>query len=288
MDLTRSLRSLRERLGRGSASHRPGLDAVVVNYRTPEDLTTFVTSVDESEPDLPISLVIANVDARPEDIAAAEALLTRSRPGLEVRHVPFDSNVGYARACNAGLLGGDHEVVALFNADTVARPGVLGACREALLANPRWGPLGPRQVDQHGRITAGGTFGTNVKPKIRGFRQEDDGRFDEIRDDAVTVAGSAYFMRRAVWEELTRCRTYRRVAPEAEGAFLPTRLFYEETWCSYHAGAHGYRNVYYGPVAMVHTWHGSIDATGAPAPELFEESRAAFRTACDAHGIPHD
>lgn len=265
-----------------------GIDAVVVNYRTPDDLTGFVESVLASEPQHPVRLVIANVAPLAVDLAAAEDALRLATDRVSISHLPFDDNVGYAKGCNAGALGGSHDVIALFNADTRATPGVLDACREALLSRDDWGTLGPRQTDQLGRITAGGTVGTNEAPKQRGWRQPDDGRLQDIREDAVTVSGSAYFVKRSVWQELTDCPIYRSVAPEAEGAFLPTRLFFEETFCSYHVGAHGYRNVYYGPLHMIHTWHGSIEQNESPATDLFQESQAYFRRACEAHGIAHN
>lgn len=264
------------------------LDLTVVNYRTPQDLDRFVESVIAHADDLDITLVVANVAPGADDLAAGAAAVARSRPRVRVVHLAFEDNVGYGRACNAGAALGSAEVLGVFNADTQVTDGVLGACHDALVAHPRWGPLGPRQVDHEGRITAGGTFGTPEHPRIRGFREPDTGQCSDVRDDAVTVAGSAYFVRRQVWQELTRCPTFRSVAPDALGAFLPTPLFYEETFCSYHAAAHGYHNVYYGTVSMIHSWHRSIHATDAPAAALFERSRAMFRTACDAHGIPHD
>jgi GT2 family glycosyltransferase len=268
--------------------YRPGLDAVVVNYRTPDDLTGFVESFIAWKPVSETNLVMANVAPEKEDLAAAEQALNLDAPGLVLTHLPFEENVGYARACNAGLKTGDREIVALFNADTRVTEGTLKQCADALLANPEWGALGPRQVDQLGRFTASGIFGTNEAPKHRAWHDQDVGQCSDIRDDAVTVAGSAYFMRREVWEQLTSCRTYRSIAPGAEGAFLPTKLFYEETFCSYHARAHGYRNVYFGTAEMIHFWHGSIDANGAPASDLFDESRTYFRHACKTHGIACD
>lgn len=267
---------------------KPGLDAVVVNYRTPQDLEDFVAAIDESEPRLDINLVLANVHPREDDIAAAERAMKRARRRLAISHIAFDSNVGYSRACNRGLLGGTHDVVALFNADAQARPGVLSACRKAVLKNPQYGALGPRQVDQLGRITVGGTVGSNDKPTIRGFRQPDEGQFSEVLEGVVNVAGSAYFMRRRVWQELTDCPTFREAAPDAEGAFLPTPLYFEETWCSYHAAAHGYTNVFYGTEVMQHTWHASIEANNSPHLDLFYQSKEIFRRACDMHGIERD
>ncbi|MGZ4453130.1 MAG: protein kinase domain-containing protein [Nocardioides sp.] len=268
--------------------YRAGVDAVVVNYRTPEDLEGFVASLAEHSDGVDVSLVVANVAPRQGDLEAGERALGLARDGLAIRHLVFEDNVGYARACNAGLLGGTHDVIGLFNADVRLTADALATLARVVRENPTWGAVGPRQVDQLGRITSGGTLGTNEQPKQRGWRQDDIGQFSDIREDAVAVAGSAYLMRRGVWEELSACRAYRRVAPGAEGAFLPTRLFYEETFCSYHATAHGYRNVYYGPVQIIHTWHGSIDSNDAPATDLFAESREYFRRACDAHGIAHD
>lgn len=115
--------------------------------------------------------------------------------------------------------------------------------------------------------------------------------------EAVTVSGSAYFIKREVWEQLSICPTYLEACYslyEADerwnpsGAFLPTDHYYEETFCSYHARAHGWKVLYYGPEKIIHEWHKS-SAVGDPSTDgKMNKSRLEFRTACALHDIPHD
>ena len=100
------------------------------------------------------------------------------------------------------------------------------------------------------------------------------------------VMGSAYFTKRKIWDELTNCPIYQDCFPGVTGAVLPTFLYYEETGHSYHAAAHGYKNVYYGLAECIHEWHGSIHKHGDKG--AFKQSQQMFRTFCDAHGILHD
>jgi hypothetical protein len=115
----------------------------------------------------------------------------------------------------------------------------------------------------------------------RGFHHPYSRTFQDVRDDAVTVSGSAYFVKRHVWDELTECPHF--AWAEAEGAFLPTRHYYEETWCSYHAISHGYRIVYYGLATMIHQWHRSSRI--GTVEKLVPESRTLFEEACHRHNI---
>lgn len=261
-----------------------GLSLVVANYQTPDDLTCFLKSVADHPPTCDWDLTAVNVCSRPEDRLAVEAW----QDVLPIRWViNFPDNVGYARACNraANMLEPQRDVIAFFNADVEATKGSLDRCHEALMAHNDWGVLGPRQVNERGRMTHAGIFGTHASPIHRGWQEKDRQDYEDVRS-AVTVSGSAYFVKRSVWEELTRCAIYRSVA-EAEGAFLPTQHYYEETWCSYHAFAHGHRVMYFGEATMIHKWH-RASPVGGFADQEMPRSRELFRRACDAHFIPHD
>lgn len=209
----------------------PGVDVVVTNYRTAGDLSAFLASLHGWEPEVPHDVVVANVSPTRRDVQVASAWL--EAPGRERRTVvPFADNVGYARACNRGASLGRREVVALFNADVRLTPGALDTCYDALIAHPSWAILGPRQVDDEGRLTAAGIFGTNTAPRHRGWHEVDRGQYTDVRPDAVTVSGAAFFVRRAVWDELTACPIFAATAePPPEGAFLQTPHYYEETHC---------------------------------------------------------
>lgn len=263
-----------------------GIDVIVVNYRTPEDIAEFVQSYRDFLPTVGSSLYLCNVHPTNQDFTFCHDLLEEvvETPAF---HVPFLDNVGYARAVNRAARLSNREVLAIFNADIVLQPGALQKCYEALMLNPEWGVLGPLQVNEQGRVTSTGIFGTKQEPTWRGWQVPVKDEWRDVRDDAVTVSGSAYFIRREVWNSLTSCEVYNSVHPEAEGAFLPTPHYYEETWCSYHASEHGWKVVYYGEVEIVHKWH-KASPVGGWAESQQKKSQAVFRRMCDYHGIPHD
>jgi GT2 family glycosyltransferase len=271
--------------------YHAGVDVVVVNYQTPGDLSDFIGAFAQVQWEVPASLHVVCVEATEQDVVACDEALDKVEVSTSVTTWP--SNLGYARACNAAAhmvseLDIARATIAFFNADTRLQPGVLDACHWELHDHQDWAVVGPRQVDDDGCITHAGIFGTLERPSFDGrWKQKDVGQFNEIRDDCVSVAGSAYFVKRQVWDELAACPKYREIAPEAEGAFLPTQHYYEETWLSYHALAHGWKIAYHGEVGMVHKWH-QASPVGDIERKILPQSRALFRSACDSHGIAHD
>ncbi len=268
----------------GVVTMTPGLDLVVVSYRTPADLDAFMVSLVANPPSVDWSVTIVNVAPTEADRAAArlwsERLGDRCLIAIETA-----TNVGYGAAANRGATIGNREVLAIFNADVEFFRGVLDECYEAILTEPSWGVLGPRQVDGRNGITAAGIFGTPEQPRHRGWRELDRGQYSDIRDDAVYVAGSAMFVRRHTWLELACCPSYQRAMPGSSGALLETpQLYFEDSWLSRHAAAHGYANVYLGSTRLVHYWHRSFRAN--KAPESMKASRELFRQVCDAHDPP--
>lgn len=255
------------------------VDVVVVNYRTPHLLRDFCASYEQHA--FPgCTLTIVDVDPRTE---ATSYLHDTFHEAV----LPLGENHGYAYACNRGAHRGRNDVILLANSDTLLSDG-LHECHAALMAHDDWGILGPRQVDASNRITAGGIFGTSEKPAPRGWLRPDTGQYADVRDDAVTIPGSLFFIKRSVWNLLTRCDLFQQVNPGALGAFLETKLYYEETFCAYHARAHGYRCVYYGPVQMVHLYHQSIGSDPDGWGEnQFQLSQKLFYDACQVHDISY-
>jgi hypothetical protein len=254
-------------------------DLVVVNYHTPTDLESFLDSLDRYPPMTEATLTVVDVDVTPYEETFRWA-------GGEGYRIGVAGNIGYARACNLAAARGNNDVIAFFNADVELTEGALDTCTEAIAGNPAWAILGPRQVDHHRRIRHAGIFGSHGSPVHRGWNEPDRGQHVDVRT-AVTVSGSAYFVKRRVWDELTHCPLYREVAPDAQGAFLPTQHYYEETWCSYHAWAHHRQVIYFGHVTIVHKWH-QASPVGGWAEQQMDASRDYFRAACQHHRIPHD
>jgi GT2 family glycosyltransferase len=255
------------------------IDIVVVNYHTQNDLDEFVQSLEAHPPRTDTSLTIIDVDTAPYQ----QNFTWNGNAG---RTIGVRGNIGYARACNFGAASGRRDLIAFFNADVVLTRGAIDHCHDAMRDNPDWAILGPLQVDQRNRIRHAGIFGTLEAPVHRGWNEQNQGQYADVKD-AVTVSGSAYIVRRDTWKALTRCPLYQDVAPRAIGAFLPTEHYYEETWCSYHAHAHGHRVIYYGYVQIVHKWH-RASPVGGWAEQQMPASREYFRRACEHHGIAHD
>lgn len=194
------------------------------------------------------------------------------------------TNVGYARACNAGASLGNAPVIALLNCDVQWLPGSSRLVYERFMEHPRLGVLGPRTTTSSGEITHAG-----ITKKDNG---SDAHRWWMARDESLgrdfihvpTVSGATYFVRRSMWEDLTDCPQYQEIAPDAEGAFLPTRHYFEETFCSYHAREHGWDVAYDGSINMIHEWHKS-SPVGGIGEQAWKQSEEFFLRACNEHGI---
>lgn len=283
------------------------LGVVVVDYHTTNDLREFCRSLLDSDPQIPYSLLIAVVDAVDmEAVTASEfADLFVGRTVTTGIH-PYATNVGFNIAVNDAarwslkaldtLFDPDEMSLVFFNSDTRLRSGVLESCVDLLWSDESYGAVGPRQVSEAGRFTAAGIFGTLEQPRHRAWQEPAGDKHQDIRTDAVTVAGSAYMVKAPVWTELAECPAYTAAAPDALGAFLPCKHYYGETWCSYHMHAHDYRLVYNGTATMVHNWHQASPMNQQSFGERHLASdRELFRNACNSHrnhkfpqGIPHD
>lgn len=256
------------------------VDLVVVNYRTPGDLEGFVTSVEKSGFQ-DYSLTVVDVD-----------------PILEVpdlrchTYIRTDENIGYARSCNLAaanttLAAESADVMAFFNADVRVLPGSIERCLATMLSRPDAAVVGPRQTNSQRRITSAGVVPTRAGGcKPRGWRELDRGQYNDVVE-MMTVSGSAYFVRRTAWDELAACPLYQEADPGSQGAFLQTPHYFEETWVSYHARAHGWKVIYDGCAHMLHEWH-QASPVGGWAERHFPESQRLFRAACAHHGIECD
>lgn len=259
------------------------LDICVVSYNTVDKLKRFLETVNLSDPSL-WNLYVADNGSTD----GSQKLIMDNIGTYNIDMAFYNENIGFSRACNQLASMGDNEIVGLFNADVWMQPGQVKYLLDSFAENPDMAIMGPKEMDERGEIVHAGIFGPPTAPKHRGWREWD--RADKKYKDTVrclTVSGSAYLVRRSVWDDLTNCPIYQDKY-KAQGAFLPTRHYYEETWCSYHALAHDYQVWYDGRMpSLGHSWHAS-SAVGGFADTLFTESQAIFREACDLHGIPRD
>lgn len=279
------------------------IDLCTVNYNTWPLLTRQITALNLDPNAKPgYKLYIADNNSTDNSRQAMEAMFPDSQAMAKVNIAFFTGNrinIGYANACNQLAAYGTGDIIGLLNADVWLTNDDVLAIQQSFDSDPEIAILGPKQRDEDGNITHAGIFGTNDRPKHRGWKEPDPGD-TKFRDllDAVTVSGAAYFIRRSVWDELRDDEEYNKVIatlideelipyPLYRGAFLPTKHYYEETFCSYFANHRGHKVFYDGRVSIGHSWHAS-HAIGSPQDRLFKESQRAFRRACDLLGIDHD
>jgi GT2 family glycosyltransferase len=210
----------------------------------------------------------------------------------KIDRVYFNQNIGYSSACNQLATLGNSAFIGLLNADVWLSNEDINKIVKIFKEDSSIHILGPKQRDEYSLIRHAGIVGTNTAPKHRGWMQPDpnDTLFKD-RVECVTVSGSAYFIRREVWNTLTCNSKYRKLYPNAIGAFLPTPHYYEETWCSYFARHLGYNVIYDGSVSIGHSWHASSPKPGegySIADAQFKTSQSIFRGACDYMGIERD
>lgn len=280
------------------------IDLLVVNYNTKPLLERLLNTLHEDAGrNNPWAIYIADNDSTDDsrDFLRQHAIhyeMGAAKPrsfgsamysAYDLKEVHFLPNNGYSFAINHMAARGEGDIIGILNADVWLTSGDVAAIQSIFDEDPTISILGPKQRNEQGNIVHAGIVGTNEAPRHRGWNEHDphDVKYkDQI--DCVTVSGSAYFVRRSVWEDMTNHPDYKMVSNNAPGAFLPTPHYFEETWCSYFARHLGYRVVYDGTVSIGHTWCAS---TNGPAPILnqyFRESQKIFRAACDKIGIEHD
>jgi len=209
-----------------------------------------------------------------------------------IDRIDLNKNIGYSAAINKLATRGSNSVIGILNADVWFTNEDIRKICQIFNQEPDVHILGPKQRDEYGNIKHAGIVGTNTAPRHRGWNENDpEDNLYRDRVNCVTVSGSAYFIRRNVWNAMTNNEKYQEMFPGIMGAFLPTPHYYEETWCSYFARHLGYNVVYDGSVSIGHSWHASSPKPGegySHADAQFKVSQSIFRRACDHIGIERD
>lgn len=262
------------------------IDLCIVNYNTKPLLNRFLDCLHSDLHDYPKvwNLYIADNNSSDDTVRWLKYNYHR----YKINKFYQNDNIGYSSACNQLASEGSSDIICLLNADVWMDSKALVAVQRIFNQNSEISILGPKQRDENGLITHAGIVGSNTKPEHRGWHRSDfnDELFKD-RVECVTVSGSAYFIRRNVWNELTNHPKYQEMYPGAIGAFLPTPHYYEETWCSYFARHLGHKVFYDGSISIGHSWHKSSNV-GGEADSKFRISQEIFRKACDYIGIERD
>jgi GT2 family glycosyltransferase len=266
------------------------IDLCVVNYNTRPLLQRLLDNlhVGLNENNKFWNLYIADNDSSDDTVD----WLNDNNHRYKIDGIDLNKNIGYSAASNRLATKGTNDIIGILNADVWFTNKDIEKIYQIFNQEPSIHILGPKQRDEYGNIKHGGITGTGKNPIMRGWN-ESDPKDILYRDriNCVTISGSAYFIRRNVWDALTNNKQYQEIFPGAIGAFLPTPHYYEETWCSYFARHLGYNVVYDGSVSIGHSWHASSPKPGEGYSHVdaqFKLSQSIFRKACDYIGIERD
>lgn len=261
---------------------QPKIDLIAVAFQARNETTAFLQSL--KNVDVPFTLTIidnCSPDQTVRDrIRKTIPYVISQKFCVDARFIENKANVGYARAVNQGALLGNAPFLVALNCDTKILPSSVSTVVQFMEDNPKVGVAGPKMTTSLGRLTHSGIVHTPYGDVHRNWQENDIGQADDIME-TPSVSGAAYFARRKMWEELTECPKWRKYG--AEGAFLPTRHFWEETACSYHARSHGWKIFYLGTAKITHEWQRS--SPPGYMDRYWEESKAEFLRFCKEHGI---
>jgi GT2 family glycosyltransferase len=269
------------------------VDLLVVSYNTKDKLKRLVETLNSDYEDFVWNLHIRDNGSTDGSVELLHEMW-QDPDRYRIYGIDTGENIGYARAINwmvAHSCGAD--IIAAVNADTWFTTKHVKQVIKTFEDNPNQAIMGPKQMDEMSVIRHGGILWWGRKgganPLHRGWSQADpqDILFkDRIR--CWTVSGSLYYVRRSVWNELTNCPKYQEFTGGAEGAFLPTPHYFEETFCSVHAQKHGHEVWYDGTVETAgHSWDASAPI-GVPSKNYFQISQGMYVQACEALEIEHE
>ncbi|MFH1010699.1 MAG: glycosyltransferase family 2 protein [bacterium] len=122
------------------------LSIIIVNYNGGHELLSCLNSIKMAHAELVYEVIVV-------DNGSTDGSLERAKSDYpEFRFLSAGTNLGFAAACNLGLAGAQGRHAMLLNPDTEVLQGTLTCLVGTLDANPAWGIVGPRMVDQEGRI----------------------------------------------------------------------------------------------------------------------------------------
>lgn len=271
------------------------VDLLVVSYNTPDKLQRLIETLhSDYEPDVWTLHITEN--GSPAATATANAVFKLGlEKGYKINSFQINNNIGYARAINEMAAKTDSEILCAVNADTWFTTKHVKDMIAMFEEHSNIAIAGPKQVNEDNIIRHGGIFWNgregNGPPQHRFWNTHDPN--DQLGKDLVrcwTVSGSIYYIRRSVWNKVANWPEYReyfKTEPHPPG-FLPTKMYFEETFCSVAAQHLGYE-VWYNGLAETagHSWHASAPV-GQPSRNWFQESQRTYQNICNALGIEHE
>lgn len=202
-----------------------------------------------------------------------ELILTDSGSTDETRHLrryvrgarllPFDVNIGFVRACNAGLQGVTAPLVLFLNTDVELAPGAIAAAL-ARMEDASIGAVGAKIVRSHGMLQEAGSIVWK------------DGATEGYMRDASPLAPEANFVRDVDFCSGAFLMTRAKLLEELEGFdddYAPA--YFEDADLCFRIAGLGRRVVYDPAIVVHHLEYGSADGHFSTQSRMLEK-RAVF------------
>ena len=177
----------------------PAIDVAIVNWNTTEAAIPAARAFLASA-GVEARVTIVDNDSRPEQ----RELLREGCPA-GARLDLGEENVGYGRAANRALRGGEGELVCVSNADVLPEPGALAALAAVAIDEPRAGMIGPvfgGDTDRyHAALPGAATMLARILAGSAGERRQPSPRPGEVAE-VGQPSGACFVVRRRAWEEM--------------------------------------------------------------------------------------
>jgi GT2 family glycosyltransferase len=242
----------------------PVLDLVIVNYRSYDELTRCLSSLEAARP-LFARVVVIDHES---DLRAADRV-SRQFPWVDV--VERTTNEGFATGVNLGVRSGRAPFVLLLNPDCVADVAALAGLLAFAATRPDAAVIGPRILNLDGTVQGSARrfpgpstmFAGRSSWLTRRFPNNPLSRWNLPGRDRTAAAMTVDWVSGACM--LVRRQAFEQVGGMDERFFL----YWEDADLCRRLSARGWAIVYYPDVAIVH-------AGGRSSIHVYAESLAAF------------
>ncbi len=234
------------------------VDLVIVNYNTLDYLKKNIESI-KKHTELPYQLIVV-------DNGSNDGSLKYLRKMTDILLIENEENLGYAQACNQGILAGNGEYIILLNSDIEVTAGWLNPLIETAREEDT-AVVGPKLINKEGEIVGAGVKVLDEKGSPRGWKIKDGPDIYSKKEEVLSVGGACYLIKRELLPILGLFD---------EGYFF----YYEEFDYSLRAREKGYKVIYNPESTIYHHHEGSLKAGDVPGRTIrnnyFSNSRKRF------------
>lgn len=174
---------------------------VIVNYNTRELLGNCISSILGNAKSVEFEVIVVNNEKK--ELSRKDLMGRLERSDFDLKFVEMGQNVGFGRACNAGVSDSGGDVLCFLNPDAKVVSGNLQEVVQYLNKEPKAGIAGPKILEKNGKIqswSAGKEFGL-MNLILNHLKGEKKDALNQVRrKDWVT--GAAFFIKKDIFDSI--------------------------------------------------------------------------------------